>query len=34
VAAPAALLAFLSGEYGGMGEPDAFAVTLHKVLAG
>jgi hypothetical protein len=25
---------FLGGEYGGMGEPDAFAATLHKVLAG
>ena len=24
---------FLSGEYGGMGEPDAFAATLRKVLA-
>ena len=24
---------FLGGEYGGMGEPDAFAATLHKVLA-
>ena len=23
---------FLGGEYGGMGEPDAFAATLHKVL--
>jgi pimeloyl-ACP methyl ester carboxylesterase len=23
---------FAGGEYGGMGEPDAFAVTLHKVL--
>ncbi len=25
---------FLGGEYGGMGEPDAFAATLHEVLAG
>jgi len=25
---------FLGGEYGGMGKPDAFAETLHKVLAG
>ena len=25
---------FLGGEYGGMGEPDAFAATLHKVLDG
>jgi pimeloyl-ACP methyl ester carboxylesterase len=25
---------FLGGEYGGMGKPDAFAGTLHKVLAG
>ena len=24
----------LGGEYGGMGKPDAFAETLHKVLAG
>jgi pimeloyl-ACP methyl ester carboxylesterase len=24
---------FLGGEYGGMGEPDAFAATLRKVLA-
>ena len=24
---------FIGGEYGGMGEPDAFAATLHKVLA-
>jgi pimeloyl-ACP methyl ester carboxylesterase len=23
---------FLGGEYGGMGEPDAFAATLHKIL--
>jgi hypothetical protein len=23
---------FLGGEYGGMGEPDAFATTLRKVL--
>jgi hypothetical protein len=23
---------FLGGEYGGMGEPDAFAATLHTVL--
>ena len=23
---------FLGGEYGGMGEPDAFAATLRKVL--
>ena len=23
---------FLGGEYGGIGEPDAFAATLHKVL--
>ena len=23
---------FLGGEYGGTGEPDAFAATLHKVL--
>jgi pimeloyl-ACP methyl ester carboxylesterase len=23
---------FLGGEYGGMGKPDAFATTLHKVL--
>jgi len=25
---------FIGGEYGGMGEPDAFAATLRKVLAG
>jgi pimeloyl-ACP methyl ester carboxylesterase len=25
---------FLGGEYGGMGEPDAFATTLRKVLTG
>ena len=25
---------FLGGEYGGMGEPDAFAATLREVLAG
>jgi hypothetical protein len=25
---------FSGGEYGGMGQPDAFAETLHKVLAG
>jgi pimeloyl-ACP methyl ester carboxylesterase len=25
---------FVGGEYGGMGEPDAFAATLRKVLAG
>jgi hypothetical protein len=25
---------FLGGEYGGMGEPDAFAVTLRQVLTG
>jgi hypothetical protein len=25
---------FLGGEYGQTGEPDAFAATLHKVLAG
>ncbi len=25
---------FLGGEYGGMGEPDAFAATLHNVLDG
>jgi pimeloyl-ACP methyl ester carboxylesterase len=25
---------FLGGEYGGMGEPDAFAATLRQVLAG
>jgi len=25
---------FLSGEYGGMGEPDAFATTLRTVLTG
>jgi pimeloyl-ACP methyl ester carboxylesterase len=25
---------FLGGEYGGMGKPEAFAATLHKVLAG
>ena len=25
---------FLGGEYGGMGEPDAFAATLRTVLAG
>ena len=24
---------FLGGEYGGMGEPDAFAATLPKVLS-
>ena len=23
---------FLGGEYGGTGEPDAFAATLHKIL--
>jgi hypothetical protein len=23
---------FLGGEYGGMGEPDAFAATLHQIL--
>ena len=23
---------FLGGEYGGMGEPDAFAATLREVL--
>jgi len=25
---------FLGGEYGQTGQPDAFAATLHKVLAG
>lgn len=25
---------FLGGEYGQMGDPDAFAITLHEVLAG
>jgi hypothetical protein len=25
---------FLGGEYGGMGEPDAFAITLRQVLTG
>jgi hypothetical protein len=25
---------FLGGEYGGMGEPDAFAAALRNVLAG
>ena len=25
---------FVGGEYGGMGEPDAFAATLREVLAG
>jgi hypothetical protein len=25
---------FLGGEYGGMGEPDAFAATLRQVLTG
>ena len=25
---------FLGGEHGQTGEPDAFAATLHKVLAG
>jgi hypothetical protein len=25
---------FLGGQYGQAGEPDAFAATLHKVLAG
>ena len=25
---------FLGGEYGQSGEPDAFAATLHQVLAG
>ncbi len=25
---------FLGGEYGGMGEPDAFAITLRRVLTG
>jgi hypothetical protein len=25
---------FVGGEYGGMGEPDAFATTLRTVLTG
>ena len=25
---------FVGAEYGGMGEPDAFAATLRKILAG
>jgi len=32
VAFPGGHDGFLGGEYGGMGEPDAFAATLHKVL--
>jgi hypothetical protein len=34
VAFPGGHDGFLGGEYGGMGEPDAFAATLRKALAG